>query len=92
MVARALERIEERDVQVNSCVRVLAEEARKEARRIDSSREPGGELQGVPVTVKEIFDVAGERSPQSNNRRLQPCGPNMIGGADAIDPYSAEGC
>jgi amidase len=62
MVARALERIEERDAEVNSCVRVLADEALAEARRIDSSRGRGGELQGVPVTIKEIFDVAGERS------------------------------
>ena len=62
MVGRALERIERLDGLVNSCVRVLADEALAAARRIDSGRAPAGELQGVPVTVKEIFDVAGERS------------------------------
>lgn len=62
MVERALERIERLDGPVNSCVRVLGDEALVEARRIDAGRERGGQLQGVPVTVKEIFDVAGERS------------------------------
>ncbi len=62
MVTRALERIERLDGPVNSCVRVLGEEAMAEASRIDSGRTPGGALQGVPVTVKEIFDIAGERS------------------------------
>jgi Asp-tRNA(Asn)/Glu-tRNA(Gln) amidotransferase A subunit family amidase len=62
MVTRALERIERLDGPVNSCVRVLGEEALADARRLDSGRSPGGALQGVPVTVKEIFDVAGERS------------------------------
>jgi aspartyl-tRNA(Asn)/glutamyl-tRNA(Gln) amidotransferase subunit A len=47
---------------VNSCIRVLADEARANARRIDSGREGEGELLGVPVTVKEIFDVRGERT------------------------------
>ena len=62
MVTRALERIERLDGPVNSCVRVLADEARAQARRIDSSPARDGALLGVPVTVKEIFDVAGERT------------------------------
>jgi amidase len=57
LVTRALERIEHRDGEVNSCVRVLGESALEEARR-----EPTGPLAGVPVTIKEIFDVAGEVS------------------------------
>lgn len=61
LVERALERIERLDGPVNSCVRVLADEAREEARRIDSAPGTGGELLGVPVTVKEIFDMRGER-------------------------------
>jgi Asp-tRNA(Asn)/Glu-tRNA(Gln) amidotransferase A subunit family amidase len=62
VVTRALERIEERDGPVNSCVVTLGDEALAEARRIDSSPGHGGELLGVPVTVKEIFDVEGQRT------------------------------
>jgi amidase len=62
MVGRALERIERLDGPVNACVRVLGEEALAQARRFDSGRLATGALQGVPVTVKEIFEVAGERS------------------------------
>lgn len=57
LVERALERIELRDGEVNSCVRVLAEEALAAA-----AAGPSGPLAGVPVTVKEIFAMKGERS------------------------------
>ena len=62
LVERALERIERLDPPVNSCVRVLADAARAEARGVDSSPGLPGELRGVPVTVKEIFDMRGERT------------------------------
>jgi amidase len=61
MVRRALERIETRDADVNSCVQVLDEQALAEARRLDAGGAPEGPLAGVPVTVKEIFALAGER-------------------------------
>jgi aspartyl-tRNA(Asn)/glutamyl-tRNA(Gln) amidotransferase subunit A len=61
MVRRALERIETRDGDVNSCVQVLDEQALAEARRLDAGGAPEGALAGVPVTVKEIFALAGER-------------------------------
>jgi amidase len=61
MVRRALERIETRDADVNSCVQVLDEPALAEARRLDAGGAPEGALAGVPVTVKEIFALAGER-------------------------------
>ena len=62
MVTRALERIEERDGDVNSCVQVLDQRALADARRLDAGGAPQGALAGVPVTVKEIFALAGERS------------------------------
>jgi amidase len=62
MVTRSLERISRLDGSVNSCVQVLAEEALDGAHRIDASGGPQGALAGVPVTVKEIFAVAGQRS------------------------------
>jgi Asp-tRNA(Asn)/Glu-tRNA(Gln) amidotransferase A subunit family amidase len=61
MVTRALERIETRDADVNSCVQVLGEQALAAARRLDAGGAPTGALAGVPVTVKEIFALAGER-------------------------------
>jgi Asp-tRNA(Asn)/Glu-tRNA(Gln) amidotransferase A subunit family amidase len=61
MVTRALERIEARDADVNSCIQVLDEQALSEARRLDAGGAPEGALAGVPVTVKEIFALAGER-------------------------------
>lgn len=61
MVRRALERIETRDADVNSCVQVLDDQALAEARRLDAGGAPEGALAGVPVTVKEIFALAGER-------------------------------
>ena len=62
VVERALARIETRDGPVNACVRVLDEEARDAARALDAGPRPRGVLAGVPVTVKEIFAMRGERT------------------------------
>ena len=62
MVERALARIAERDGRVNSCIQVLDEHARAEARKIDSGPSPDGLLAGVPIAIKEIIPMRGERS------------------------------
>lgn len=62
LTERALARIERLDPEINSCVRVLTAQAREDARRVDADPGAAGALAGVPVTVKEIFDVAGERT------------------------------
>lgn len=61
MAERALAGIAERDGPVNSCVQVLEEQARREARELDDSPGPHGPLAGVPITVKEIYSLQGER-------------------------------
>jgi Asp-tRNA(Asn)/Glu-tRNA(Gln) amidotransferase A subunit family amidase len=62
LVEAHLRQIEARDPQIRAFTIVMAEEARAEARRRESQMlrgEPLGLLHGVPVTVKDSFDVAG---------------------------------
>ncbi len=62
VVAALLERIERVEPRVHAFTEVLADDARAEAQRSDARRRAGesrGPLDGVPVTFKECFDVAG---------------------------------
>ena len=57
-----IRRIEEVNPRINSVVVPRFEEARREAERADAMRARGealGALGGVPITIKEAFDVAG---------------------------------
>ncbi len=57
-----LERIEELDGKVNSYIRVLGEEARKQADEMDEAAARGeyaGPLHGVPIGLKDIFCTSG---------------------------------
>jgi amidase len=61
---------------INAFVTVRADEARAEARRAESAVKHGlplGLLHGVPVTVKDSFDVAG--LPTQSGSRLRPATP-----------------
>jgi AtzE family amidohydrolase len=59
---RALARIATRDPTINAFTRVLAEQARADADRVDATiaagRDPGP-LAGMPFAVKNLFDAAG---------------------------------
>jgi AtzE family amidohydrolase len=58
----ALARIAARDPVVNAFTRVLAEQARADAERVDATVAAGGDpgpLAGMPFAVKNLFDVAG---------------------------------
>ncbi len=60
---RALAAIAARDGAVNSFTAVVADRARRDARRVDELVATGvdpGPLAGVPFAVKNLFDVAGE--------------------------------
>ncbi|MDQ6617548.1 MAG: AtzE family amidohydrolase [Actinomycetota bacterium] len=60
---QALHSIAAGDGEVNSFTSVLAERARRDAHRVDAQVAAGldpGPLAGVPVAVKNLFDVAGE--------------------------------
>ena len=58
LTAAHLNQIERHNPALNAFVRVLADEARAQARAAEDS-EPAGPLHGVPVTVKDSFDIAG---------------------------------
>ncbi|HEV8583525.1 MAG TPA: AtzE family amidohydrolase [Methylomirabilota bacterium] len=62
VVAAALERIARRDAGINAFTSVLSERAQADAaaidRRVAAGQNPGP-LAGVPVAVKNLFDVAG---------------------------------
>ena len=57
LVASALERLAAVEPLLHAFVSVDAERALSEARAKDS--EPGGPLRGIPLVVKDIFDLAG---------------------------------
>ncbi len=62
LVEAHLRQIESRNPEINAFVSVFAEEALNEAREREALMahgEPLGLLHGVPVTVKDSFDVAG---------------------------------
>lgn len=55
----AIARVERMDGPINAVVVRDVERARKRARRLDRRGESTGPLHGVPMTVKESFDIAG---------------------------------
>ena len=62
VLADVLDRIAERDAQLSSFVAIDAERARESAQRADAELKSGrcrGPLHGVPLAVKELFDVDG---------------------------------
>src|SRR2546423_8443716 len=94
LVEVCLERIERIDPQINAFRVVLAERARAEAQQAEGRIGAGDErpLLGVPVAVKDNFDVAGEftgqgsaghRGPVDQDseqvRRLREAGAIVIG-------------
>ena len=62
LVEAHLKQIESRNPEINAFVTVIGEEALAEARACEAlvrRGEPLGLLGGVPITVKDSFDVAG---------------------------------
>ncbi len=71
-----LEQIERRNPSLNAFTSVMADQARAEAREREALMargEPLGLLHGVPVTVKDSFDVAG--LPTRSGSRLRSATP-----------------
>src|SRR5256885_10626922 len=65
----ALDRIGQRDEQLNAVVGLRAEQALSEARELDrrlAAGESAGPLAGVPVLVKDLEDVVGMRTTQGS--------------------------
>ncbi|MFN7918300.1 MAG: amidase [Vicinamibacterales bacterium] len=62
LVEECLQRIEADNARLNAFILVMADEARAAAKRADWERANGidrGPLHGVPVSVKDLFDVKG---------------------------------
>jgi len=73
LVQAHLRQIERRNPSINAFVSVFAEQALAEARRREHSlarREQTGLLDGVPVTVKDSFDMAGLPTLAGSRSRL----------------------
>ena len=82
LVQAYIERIEAVNPSLNALVVPLFEQARAEASRADEARSQGqslGPLHGVPITIKECFDVAGTPSTAGiesrRNHRASQDGP-----------------
>jgi len=61
-----LARVEKYDNALNAIIVRDFEHARLRARALDRSRGPRGPLHGVPMTIKESFDVAGQPTTWGN--------------------------
>lgn len=75
LVERALRRIEERDGALNAFQLVLDDRARAAARHAEAEIARGewrGPLHGVPVAVKDLFDVAGTVTTAGGRRASWP--------------------
>lgn len=86
-----LRQIEARNPSLNAFVSIRVAEARAEARRAEEQiahGQPLGMLHGVPVTVKDSFDVAG--LPTRSGSRFRPLTPAARDAA-AVSRLRAEG-
>src|SRR5579871_2804863 len=91
LVEAHLRQIERRNPELNAFVTVMAEEALREAQARHEALvrgEPLGLLHGVPVTVKDSFDVAGQ--PTGVGSRLRS-GHRAIADATAVARLRAAG-
>ncbi|HXB67163.1 MAG TPA: amidase family protein, partial [Candidatus Acidoferrales bacterium] len=75
LVAAHLKQIEARNPALNAFVTVFAEQALAEARHREGAAkrgEPRGLLHGVPVTIKDSFDIAGQATVVGSRLRTPP--------------------
>ena len=72
VVERCLRRIEERNATLNAFIAVFANEAREHAREADRDIAAGrhrGPLHGVPISLKDLFDVRGAATTAASRVR-----------------------
>ena len=95
-------RVEERDPAINAVVSLDVERARRLARRRDDSTPEPGPLHGVPMTIKDAFDVEGLRTTigtpvfdrvaersSTVARRLEDAGAIIVGHSN-VPPFLAD--
>jgi aspartyl-tRNA(Asn)/glutamyl-tRNA(Gln) amidotransferase subunit A len=74
VVERCLQRIAERNGTLNAFITILADEAREQARDADREIAAGrylGPLHGVPLSVKDLFDIAGTKTTAASRVRQE---------------------
>jgi aspartyl-tRNA(Asn)/glutamyl-tRNA(Gln) amidotransferase subunit A len=59
LVERALAEAERVQPVLNAFTHVLADDARARAKELDAQSDPVGPLHGIPIAVKDLYDVAG---------------------------------
>jgi aspartyl-tRNA(Asn)/glutamyl-tRNA(Gln) amidotransferase subunit A len=67
-----LRRIEENDEALNAFILVLGDEARQQAREADAELAAGhdrGPLHGVPMSIKDLFDIRGHATTAASHVR-----------------------
>ena len=72
VIDRCLHRIAERNATLNAFITVFEQEAREQAREADREIAAGrylGPLHGVPLSVKDLFDVAGTKTTAASRVR-----------------------
>jgi aspartyl-tRNA(Asn)/glutamyl-tRNA(Gln) amidotransferase subunit A len=72
MLDRCLQRIEAENGTLNAFILVTGDEARREAKRADQELAAGedrGPLHGVPVSIKDLFDVRGTATTAASRVR-----------------------
>jgi aspartyl-tRNA(Asn)/glutamyl-tRNA(Gln) amidotransferase subunit A len=72
IVDTCLSRIAERGTSINAFITVLADEAREAARAVDQEIAGGryrGPLHGVPISIKDLFDVRGTTTTAASRVR-----------------------
>ncbi|HEY3159642.1 MAG TPA: amidase [Vicinamibacterales bacterium] len=81
VVERCLQRIAERNATLNAFIVVFGDEAREQAREADREIAAGrqrGPLHGVPISLKDLFDVCGAPTTAASRVRR-----HHVAGADA---------
>ncbi len=69
LLADCLVRIAEVEPRLNACIRLMADDARAAARKLDDEA-PRSPLHGIPVGVKDIIDIAGLPTTCHSAQRL----------------------
>jgi aspartyl-tRNA(Asn)/glutamyl-tRNA(Gln) amidotransferase subunit A len=87
LVASTLERLDAVERLLHAFVSVEREEAMRDARALDERR--GGALRGIPLAIKDIFDVAG--LPTRNGSRAYDDAPPAAEDAPAVARLRAAG-
>ncbi len=69
-----LEQIRDRDGEINAFITVLAEQAREQARVADRELASGtdrGPLHGIPIALKDLYDLRGTATTAASNVRRE---------------------